>query len=254
MWERDSGVKLEFITVGTGEEFAKIMRDVTTKEGAYDIYTMPWNSVGDLVEAGGLVNCDDYAAKYKPHFDDPERGYVGGERGVRQLTYYDGHRYLVSLDGDYQSWIFRRDLFESEDERKAFKAKFGYELDYPKTYEQLDQMAEFFHRPDKGLMGCTDLRNQGWGYTNWYQRYTSMAAPNQYLFDKDGGTPLIDGEAGVKAAKEYVDSLKWHSKDAVSWSWPEQYGNMGEGGAAMTCAFSNMPKFLDNPGPRSAAS
>lgn len=247
VWERDSGVKLEFITVATGEEFTKILRDVTAKEAAYDIYTMPWNSLGDLVEAGALVAADEYAAKYKPDFDDPERGYVGGARGVQQLTFYDGKRYAVSLDGDFQTWIYRRDLFENEDERKNFKAKYGYDLDYPKTYEQLDQMAEFFHRPDKGLLGVTDLRNQGWGYTNWYQRYATMAAPNQYLFDK-AGTPLIDGEAGVKAAQEYVNSLKWHSKDAISWSWPEQYGNMGEGGAAMTCAFSNMPKFLDNPG------
>ena len=44
----------------------------------------------------------------------------------------------------------------------------------------------FFHRPDKNLLGSTDIRNQGWGYTNWYQRYISMASPNQYLFGDDG--------------------------------------------------------------------
>ena len=34
----------------------------------------------------------------------------------------------------------------------------------------------------------------------------------------------------------------------MSWGWPEQYANMAAGGAAITCAFPNMPKFLDNPG------
>lgn len=245
VWERESGIKIEFVAVGTGEEFPKVIRDVTTGEGAYDVYTMPWNSLGDLVEAGALVDCQEFVEKYRPDFADPERGYVGGERGVAQLTEYNGKPYAVSLDGDYQSWIYRKDLFEDETERKNFEAEYGYALAYPKTFEQLDQMSAFFNRPDQGLLGSTDLRNQGWGYTNWYQRYASLGSPNQYLFSDDG-EPLIDGEAGVRALTEYVDSLKWHSKDGVSWSWPEQYGNMGDAGAAITCAFPNMPKFLDN--------
>ncbi|TIU54139.1 MAG: sugar ABC transporter substrate-binding protein, partial [Mesorhizobium sp.] len=95
------------------------------------------------------------------------------------------------------------------------------------------------------LFGSTDLRNQGWGYTNWYQRYVSMASPNQFLFD-DAGKPLINSEQGIAATNEYIASLIHHSPDAISWGWPEQYGNFAKGGAAMTCAFSNLPKFLDN--------
>lgn len=72
-----------------------------------------------------------------------------------------------------------------------------------------------------------------------------MASPNQFLF-ADDGTPLINSEAGIEATREYVASLSHHSADAISWGWPEQYGNFATGGAAMTCAFSNLPKFLDN--------
>ena len=56
----------------------------------------------------------------------------------------------------------------------------------------------------------TDLRNQGWGYSNWYQRFTSMASPNQFLFGDDG-VPLINSENGVAATQEYIDSLSHHS-------------------------------------------
>jgi len=73
-----------------------------------------------------------------------------------------------------------------------------------------------------------------------------MAVPNMYLFNEDG-TPLIDSEQGVAATQEYIDSLAYKSPDAVTWGWPKQYSNMANGGAAMTCAFTNMPKFLDNP-------
>ena len=66
---------------------------------------MEWNRIGDLAEAGGLVNLDEFVAKHKPEWDDPKRGYVGGVQGVTLLNKYNGSYYAVSLDGDFQTWI-----------------------------------------------------------------------------------------------------------------------------------------------------
>lgn len=246
LWEKETGVTLEVVGVPSGQEFTKTMQDISTKGGAFDIYAVEWNRLGDLAETKGLVAMDEFVAKYRPEWDAPGRGYVRGKDGVSLLNMYRDQTFGVSLDGDFQTWIYRRDLFEDAAEQSAFKARHGYDLAFPVTWKQLDHVATFFHRPDKGLFGCTDLRNQGWGYTNWYQRFTSTASPNQFLFD-DAGAPLINSANGILATREYVDSLKYHSPDAISWGWPEQYGNMANGGAAITCAFSNMPKFLDNP-------
>jgi multiple sugar transport system substrate-binding protein len=245
LWEKETGVPLEIVGVPNGQEFTKTMQDISTKAGAYDIYAVEWNRLGDLAETGGIVNLDEFVAVHKPEWDDPVRGYVNGAKGVSLLNQYRGSTYGVSLDGDFQTWVYRTDLFNDENEKEAFSSKYGYDLAPPKTWKELDEIAAFFQRPDKGLFGSTDLRNQGWGYTNWYQRYVSMASPNQYLFD-DSGKPLINSQAGVAATNEYIASLASHSPDAVSWGWPEQYGNFAKAGAAMTCAFSNLPKFLDN--------
>lgn len=247
LWEKETGITLDIVGVPNGQEFTKTMQDISTKGGAYDIYAVEWNRLGDLAETGGILKLDEYVAKYKPEWDDPERGYVGGAKGVSLLNQYRGSTYGISLDGDFQTWVYRTDLFGDANERQAFQDQFGRALAPPRTWKELDEVGKFFQRPDKGLFGVTDLRNQGWGYTNWYQRYVTMALPNQFLF-ADDGTPLINSEQGIAATKEYVDSLAYHSPDAVSWGWPEQYGNFGNGGAAMTCAFSNLPKFLDNPG------
>ena len=247
LWEKETGITLDIIGVPSGQEFTKVMQDVTTKGGAFDIYAVEWNRLGDLAETGGIVNLDEYVSAHKPEWDNPERGYVGGEKGVSLLNNYRGSTYGVSLDGDFQTWNHRTDLFNDPTEQKSFADKHGYALKPPTTWKEHDEIAAFFHRPDDGLFGCTDLRNQGWGYTNWYQRYVSMAAPNQFLFDDDG-SPLINSEQGILATEEYIKSLAHHSPDAISWGWPEQYGNFANGGAAMTCAFSNLPKFLDNAG------
>jgi multiple sugar transport system substrate-binding protein len=247
LWEQETGIKLDIVGIPNGQEFTKVMQDISTKSAQFDIYTTEWNRLGDLAESGGVANLDDYVAAHRPEWDDPDNGYVNGETGVSLLNGYRGSVYGVSLDGDFQTWNHRTDLFGDPEEQKAFSDKFGYDLAPPTTWKQHDEIAGFFHRPDEGLFGSTDLRNQGWGYTNWYQRYVSMGAPNQYLF-ADDGSALINSDAGWLATQEYIDSLSHHSPDAISWSWPEQYGNFANGGAAMTCAFSNLPKFLDNPG------
>nr|WP_255561461.1 extracellular solute-binding protein [Pseudohoeflea sp. DP4N28-3] len=247
LWEKETGVKLDIIGIPEGQGFTKTIQDISTGGGNYDIYSLDYNRLGDLAETGGIVNLDEYVAKHRPEWDDPETGYVGGSQGVSLLNEYRGSVYGVSLDGDFQTWVYRTDLFEDSAEKAAFRDQYGYELQTPRTWKELDEIARFFHRPEEGLFGCTDLRNQGWGYTNWYQRYVSTGKPNRHLFGNDG-QPLINSEEGVLATREYVDSLDYHSPDAISWGWPEQYGNMAAGGAAMTCAFSNLPKFLDNPG------
>ncbi len=245
LWEQETGIKLDIIGVPSGQEFTKVMQDISTSGGAFDVYAVEWNRLGDLAETGGIVNLDEYVATHRPEWDDMDRGYVGGAKGVSLLNNYRGSTYGVSLDGDFQTWNHRTDLFSDPKEQKAFADKHGYALAPPKTWKEHDEIAAFFHRPDDGLFGSTDLRNQGWGYTNWYQRYVSMASPNQFLF-ADDGTSLINSDQGVAATEEYVKSLAHHSPDAISWGWPEQYGNFASGGAAMTCAFSNLPKFLDN--------
>lgn len=245
LWEKETGVTLEIVGQPNGQEFTKAMQDISTQGGAFDIYAVEWNRLGDLAETNGLVKMDEFVEQYKPEWDNPERGYPGGDAGVSLFNRYRGSVYGVSLDGDYQCWVYRTDLFGDAAEQSAFKDKFGYDLAPPTTWKQHSDIASHFHRPDKGLFGSTDLRNQGWGYTNWYQRFVSTASPNQFLFD-DNGAPLINSANGIMATTEYVDSLAHHSPDAISWGWPEQYGNFGNGGAAMTCAFSNLPKFLDN--------
>ena len=132
VWEKETGITIEIVGVAPENAITKVMQDVSTKAGSYDIYQTAWNDIGNLVEAGGLVNLDEFVAKYKPEWDDPKRGYVGGVQGVTLLNKYAGSYYAVSLDGDFQTWIYRKDLFEDAKERADFKAAHGWELALPR--------------------------------------------------------------------------------------------------------------------------
>ena len=61
--------------------------------------------------------------------------------------------YALPINQDSMGLVYRKDLFEDPKEMEAFKAKYGYELAPPKTYDELRDIAEFFTRPDKNLYG-----------------------------------------------------------------------------------------------------
>jgi multiple sugar transport system substrate-binding protein len=244
IFEEETGIKLDIVGVSENDQFTKVIQDTTTKAGQWDVYSFWGNNRGTLAESGAFFVLDDFVAQHRPEWD---KHYAGGQTTVESYAKYNGKYVCVSFDGDYQSWNFRRDLFEDSTEQKNFKDKYGWDLQWPETFEQLDQVSEFFHRPDQNLLGCTDIRNSIWGLTNWIQRYASAANPFLGYFDPATGKPLINSPAGIRATQEYADTMAFKSKDAVSWGWPEQYANFTAGGAAITCAFPNMPKFLDNP-------
>ena len=104
--------------------------------------------MGDFAEAGLLLPLDEYVDKYQPSWSDPEYGYAGGETTVTLFTKYKGVTYFVAFDNDTQPFVYRSDLFENADEGAAFADKYGYPLDFPLTWDEHRDIAEFFTRKD----------------------------------------------------------------------------------------------------------
>lgn len=247
IFQEESGIEVQPVDVIDTEMGKKLVQDYQTGTNSYDVYGTWQNELGDLARSGALFAYDEFVDKYKPDWLDPKMGYIGGAVTVDTMMKVGGKYYGFHVDGDYPCFYFyRKDLWEDPKERRDFKARYGWELQVPDTFEQLRNISEFFHRPDKGLLGCVGLRNQYWGFAYWYPRYLSMDYPNQYYFDKNG-EPLVYSDAGIKATEEYVDSMKFMHKDAITWGWAEQYPAMASGQCAMIEAFQNWPKFMDNP-------
>lgn len=248
LWEQLTGIKIKFVPIDNETTYAKNAQRAATRDGSLNIVQLDMHSTGDLAEAGLLLDLSSFVAKHKPDWNDKKWGYIGGKTTTQAVNYYNGKPYAVTSDGDYQIFVIRKDLWDDPKEQAAFKAKYGYALTPPKTWDQQADMAEFFHRPGDNLLGATDLRSPVWGWLNFLMRYTSTKSPVAYYFD-DNMKPLINGPGGLKALNHLIKTTQYGSKDALSWSWPEQYQNWGDGGAAMTIAFNNLTKFQKKGGP-----
>lgn len=111
--------------------------------GAYDIITFYPKLLGDYATNEHIVPLDEYNEKLSLELDNVAAGF-------REFyTKFQGKIYAAPYDGDVLMLYYRKDLFNHEDEREAFKEKYGYELQPPETWNQFEDIAEFFTR-EKG--------------------------------------------------------------------------------------------------------
>ncbi len=247
VWERETGVPIEIVGAPAGDIWKRVLQDVTTGSAAFDIYTHPWNSLGDLVEAGGAANLDDFVAKHQPDWADGERGTPTAQ--TAELLYkYGGSYYGASLDGDFQTWVYNKGYFEDPGHMAAFKDRFGRDLATPNTWEESDQISEFF----TGRTGLGDVPIYGngndmapfWGLPRFYARMAAQAVPNMYWFDENG-VPNLATEQAIKAATEYVKIKDFSHPDVLSWTYAEGYSGLGSGQTAHLSTYTNVAKFVD---------
>ena len=246
VWEKETGIEIEIIGAPAEDIFKKVMQDVTTGSGTFDIYTGPWNSTGDLVASGGAVNCSEYVAKYQPDWGDPERGTPTPEMEQLLYTYADDY-YSFSMDGDFQTWFYLKGIYDREDVQEAFLSETGHILKTPDTWEEVDRISEFFTGKDFGhgtMYGNGNLMSPFWGLATFYARFASMDFPNFHFFDEDAN-PNLNSELGVQCAEEHVRSFAWSPPDALTFTWAEAYAGMWNLQVPQTAIYTNLVKFGD---------
>ena len=242
--EKEAGVKLQFVLTTPENNDQKNLQSISTRDGSFHIAQTSTNQNGDYRAAGFLRPLDEYVAKYRPDWNDPKWGYAGGRVTTAMFNQFNGETVSVACDGDYQVWVYRIDLFDNAKNQRDFRARYGRDLEFPRTWEHHAQVAQFFTRPDQKLYGSVDLKSPFWGYVNWMMRYVSQGRPNRQYFDAATAKPLINSPQGIKAAREHLASMAWTYSNALSTAWPEQYAALGAGQAAMASVFSNATKFI----------
>jgi multiple sugar transport system substrate-binding protein len=124
--------------------------------------------------------------------------------------------------------------------------EFDRDLAPPETWEEYNEIARFFRRPDQDMFGAADLVADGWAFWWWQLRYASQEAPNAYYFDDDM-TPLIDGPSGIRAMELLVELRDYMPRDLPGWDWTHTYQLFADGQAAQKPAFGALAKFVNDP-------
>ena len=84
------------------------------------------------------------STKYKPDWGDPERGAPSPQ--IEELLYkYNGKYYSVSLDGDFQTWVYNKAMYDDPKHQEAFAGQdTAMRWRRRATWEESDHISEFF--------------------------------------------------------------------------------------------------------------
>lgn len=114
---------------------------------------------------------------------------------LREAATYNDKLVAVPQYWNTEMYFYRKDLFADAKNRADFKAKYGYDLAPPTTWDQLADIDEFFHHPPDLYGGW--MSGVNWGIGLDYQ--TILFGLGGKAFDLKSNTLLANSPESVKA-------------------------------------------------------
>jgi multiple sugar transport system substrate-binding protein len=237
-WEQLTGCKVKVVEAPVAEMFTKIMQEYRAGTGAYDALNVIPAWMPDLAQAGALEVLDPYVDKY---------GYRAELKTIAP-TYRDnqmtvsGKIYGFPDDGDVFVFYYRKDLFARDDLKKAFKAKYKYDLAPPKTWKQFDEIGSFLTEALKseGIYGASMFREAGYGNFMFQERFRNEGGK---FFDPASMKATINSPIGVKVFTEWRNENRFMPPGVEKFGFVENLAVFLDGKSAMTISWPPYGRF-----------
>lgn len=238
-FEDKNCAKVTVVNIDNSQLYNKQVIEMVGQTGAYDVVTLETAEKAEFAENGFIVPMTKFFADKKDLLDDVApilRGMTVGYKGdVWGLPYYT-----------YSAGMFiRQDLIDDPTEKAAFKAKYGYELTDPQTWDQHRDIAEFFTRKAGDKLKGETLKKDFYGIGlmagPFPEIQDELSAPlwgmGSDWLNAEGKVPVDDVE---KVMTQYVELMKFAPPAALTVTYDGVMNQMKDGQIAETHGF-----FLD---------
>jgi len=240
-------VKIEITPLSWEVLYPRILQDITSKTGAFDVTTWDLMTAGAI--APGFVDLEAFAQAnpdlVDPNFDDedfiPTAKYVYG--------YWQDKRIGYPFYGATMFFFYRKDLFEDKALQAKFQAEYGKELRVPQSWEEAKDIAKFFTKkfnPDSPTEYGIALmfprtHTLFYMYLNFFGPYRrSQEGLTKFgEVDLDWGDyftadhkPAFNSEEGVKALQDMIDLMQY-APDPLGSDYGETLEAFAKGKVAM---------------------
>lgn len=187
-WQRETGGALEVTAAPYDQLTSKQILDVQSGTGEFDVFDYFYFGLGDLVDAGALVDLTDWI--------DTNKAAIGVDGYLKSIydpyTLLGGKRYGLPYDGDVHILFYNAELLER------------YKVEPPKTWDEYDTIAAKITRDSRGAAYGAIVSGQqvpmilGCSYIN---RLTGYGGE---LVDS-AGKPALTSDASIAALRHLVD-------------------------------------------------
>jgi multiple sugar transport system substrate-binding protein len=241
-WNADAmkskfGADIKMIGLPFVGQYEKLVSELTARSAAYDLLVFPPYFMGDFVALGFLKELEPYFSLLDPQIDDD---YIPVYKDP--VIKRDGKTYALMYDGDMLQVAYRKDLFDDPTEQKNFKAKYGWDLAPPTTWDQYTQISEFFTRPPN-LYGTAFYAARGFCYA-WFVNIFAGLGGRWFADDMK---PAINSEAGVKALEMLVKMKDYAVPNILQIDYPALNEVFLNGSTAMVIQWNDLALKVANP-------
>ena len=156
----------------------------------------------------------------------------------------EGRLVQMPRHGDVSNLYYQKSLYEDEENKRKFKAEYGYELAPPDTFEQMKEQAIFFADPPN-FYG-TQFAGKEEAITGRY--YEMLVANGGRLFD-DQWKPAFNDETGVMTLNWFIDLYEANAvpQGTLNYLWDDLGMGFASGTIALNLDWAGWAAFFDDP-------
>ena len=176
--------------------------EMIARSDAWDIIIGDSQDLGNMADSGHYVDLTDF-------FNDNGLAEKFTEASIVAYAEYpanSGKYFGIPAEGDCLGWAYRKDLFDDAANQKAFMDKYGYKLDVPADWDQMLDIAEFFHDPDNGFYGISIYGDNG------YDSLVMFAEQLIWTYGGDLGDYATGQVLGILNTPESADGMKMYKE------------------------------------------
>jgi glycerol transport system substrate-binding protein len=157
-----TGIKVNHQILGEGEVVQAVQTQMQTKRNLYDAYVNDSDLIGTHSRLQLAYNLTDFMAGDAADVTNPMLD-LDDFMGTQFTTGPDGDLYQLPDQQFANLYWFRKDWFDREDIRSAFKERYGYELGVPVNWSAYEDIAEFFTKYVVDIDGTTVYGHMDYG-------------------------------------------------------------------------------------------
>jgi multiple sugar transport system substrate-binding protein len=241
------GITIDVVGVPFTSVYEKLKTEFVGGTGAYDMVIFYPAYLGEFAEFGYLQPLDPLFSIHDPKMNDVIPAY----RDLYDM--YNGKTYALPYDGDILNLYYVKSIFNNPAEKAAFKARYGQNLEVPRTWDDLAKVAQFFTRKkgqklagkvlDQDFYGFAFLGARGFAYAWWGNVFGSLGGA---YFDRNM-KPQINSPAGVKAIQILKNLEPYCPPDVMSFGYTELMNAYLQGRVATMIQWSDVWKKANDP-------
>ena len=229
-YERVAGMRMDVVELPYSNLFEKVLLDLASHTGAYDVIMMddPW--FPRLASEEKLVSLEPLYRK--AGMAGPDADFIATSLSLCHEPYPTGPLYALPYVGNSQFFFYRGDLFQR------------HGLEAPKTWDDVLRAAQKIAGAEKGVYGYVMRAAPG-------NAAVADFMPILWAFGAEllgpGGEPRLNTPEAAEALRFMIELGKWTPPGYVSFNADEVNAHLLQGTAAMSINWPAWISAMDDP-------